>query len=85
MTLDEVLAFNAAVHGVLENFRYADAVRSSTGSGFVEEHAVRGTLPDGRELDLAVCVVADVSDGTVTEVREYFDSATAAGLIEALG
>jgi len=84
MTLEPLLEFALAVYQVVEGFRYEDAVRSETGSGFVEEHNVRGTLPDGSELDLAVCVVADVREGKVSNVREYFDSASAAGLIAVL-
>jgi len=37
----------------------------------VEEHRVRGTLPDGSDLELAVCVVADVRNGAVSDTREY--------------
>lgn len=84
MDLETLLQFNRAVGQVVADFAYCDAVRAPTGSGFVEEHAVRGSLPDGTRLDLAVCVVADVEGGKVTTVREYFDSAAAAGLIAAL-
>lgn len=84
MSLDRLLRFNAAVGRVVKDFRYEDAVRSATDTGFVEEHAVRGTLPDGTALELAVCVVATVKDGKVTDVREYLDSAAAAGLAAAL-
>jgi ketosteroid isomerase-like protein len=85
MGLETLLAFNAAVGRVVKGFRYANPVRSATADGFVEEHAVQGELPDGRMLDLAVCVVAQIKDSQVVDVREYFDSAAAAGLIEALG
>ena len=84
MTLDTLLAFNRAVRAVVTDLRYEDAVRSATHTGFVEEHAVRGTLPDGRALDLAVCVVADVRDGKVAALREYVDTAAAAPLVAAL-
>lgn len=84
MDMDTLLGFNAAVHGAVKDFRYEDAVRSATATGFVEEHTVRGTLPDGKALDLAVCVVADVRDGKITDVREYIDMAAAAGLVAAL-
>jgi ketosteroid isomerase-like protein len=84
MNLDTVLGFARAVRGVVDGFRYEEAVRSATASGFVEEHRVRGTLPDGRALDLAVCVVADVREGRVASIREYFDGVAAAGLIAAL-
>jgi len=74
----------AAVRRAVKDFRYEDAVRSTTETGFVEEHAVRGTLPDGTALELAVCVVATVKDGRVTDVREYLDSAASIGLAAAL-
>ncbi len=84
MSLDMLLKFNRKVGAAVTGFRYEDAVRSATETGFVEEHAVRGTLPDGTAMDLAVCVVADVQDGKVTSVREYVDSAASAGLSAAL-
>lgn len=84
MDLDTLLGFNTAVHTAVRDFRYEKAVRSATATGFVEEHAVRGTLPDGSRLDLQVCVVAEVSGGKVTALREYFDSKAAEGLIRAL-
>jgi len=83
--LDTLLAFNAAVGRVVKDFCYENAVRSDTASGFVEEHAVMGTLPCGKSLHLLVCVVAEVRGGQVSDVREYFDSAAAADLITALG
>lgn len=83
--LATLLVFNAAVGRVVKDFRYDDAVRSDTASGFVEEHAVRGTLPSGKTLHLVVCVVADVRGDKVSDVRENFDSAAAADLIAALG
>ncbi|MBU6371484.1 MAG: nuclear transport factor 2 family protein [Alphaproteobacteria bacterium] len=84
MSLDALLAFNAAVGRVVRDFRYENAVRAATPAGFVEEHAVRGALSGGKTFDLTVCVVADVKDGQVTDVREYFDSAAAKDLAAAL-
>jgi catechol 2,3-dioxygenase-like lactoylglutathione lyase family enzyme/ketosteroid isomerase-like protein len=85
MDLEAFLALSNAVQAVVRDFRYADAVRSATATGFVEEHAVRGTLPDGQTIDIAACVVADVRDGKITDIREYLDTAAAANLIAALG
>lgn len=84
LTLEALLGFTAAVHNVTENFRYENIVCSATATGFVEEHSVRGTLPDGSQLDLVTCVVAEVKDGKIVELREYVDSTKAAGLIKAL-
>jgi ketosteroid isomerase-like protein len=84
MDLETLLGFNTAVHKVVRNFRYEDPIRSAAASVFVEEHAVRGTLSDGSPLELQVCVVADLSGGKITKVREYFDTKSAEGLIRAL-
>jgi len=84
MSVSTLLQFNQAVQNVVKNFRYKNAIRSATETGFVEEHNVRGTLPDGNKMDLAVCVVADVQDGKIVRMREYVDSRAAAGLLKAL-
>lgn len=84
MTVDMLLHFNRRVHGVVSGFHYTDVVCAATSTGFVEEHAVRGTLADGRALALVACVVADVVEGRVGHVREYVDTAAAAPLLAAL-
>jgi ketosteroid isomerase-like protein len=84
MDLDSVLRFASAVLRVVADFRYEDPVRSATTAGFVEEHRVCGLLPDGSAVNLPVCVVADVRDGKVSNLREYFDARSAAGLASAL-
>lgn len=84
MDLDTLLEFSRAVLRIVKDFRYENAKRSNTATGFVEEHSIRGVLPDGSDLDLAVCVVADVSNGKVCHLREYLDISAASGLIEAL-
>ena len=84
MSLDALLKFSLAVNELVEGFRYEDAIRTETSSGFVEEHRVCGTLPDGSELNLAACVVAEVEQGRITVLREYLDGAAARGLVKAL-
>lgn len=84
MGLDSLLKFNALVHGIATGFHYAHPVRAATATGFVEEHVVRASLTGGGAIDFAVCVVADVKDGKVSDVREYVDTAAAAPLIAAL-
>ena len=82
--LETLIQFSQAVTAVVSDFRYDDAIRSNTGNGFVEEHAIKGTLADGSELNLMACVVADVEDGKIVQLREYVDTAAAAGVLAAL-
>ena len=84
MDLDTLLGFALAVKKAIPDFRYDNAVRSQTDTGFVEEHDVLGTLPDGSQFSMPVVVVADVEDGRIFSMREYFDSRAAAGLLKAL-
>ena len=84
MNLETLIGFTMAVLGVVKDFRYEDAHRSATEAGFVEGHMVRGTLPDGSEFNIAACVIGEIRDGKITLLREYVDSAAAAGLITAL-
>ena len=79
-----LMQFTAAVHSVIPDFRYENAVRWQTEGGFVEEHDVCGTLPDGGTFKLVLCVIGEVEDGKITKLREYVDTAAAAGLMKAL-
>ncbi|MEM7703598.1 MAG: nuclear transport factor 2 family protein [Pseudomonadota bacterium] len=79
-----LLGFVAAVKAKVPDFRYEDIVCAATTDGFVEEHTVRGKLPDGGQINLRLCIVASVEDGKVRHVREYLDSAGALGLAKAL-
>jgi len=82
--IDALIAVSAAIRAVAPDFRYEHAVRSATATGFVEEHEVRCTLPDGTPLHLSVCVVGEVVAGKVSALREYLDTAAAARLGKAL-
>lgn len=84
MDIDTLLAFTGAVHAKVDGFRYEDIVCAGTETGFVEEHTVRGVLPDGDEINLRLCVIGVVESGKITQLREYLDSAGAAGLAKAL-
>ncbi|OBV12071.1 nuclear transport factor 2 family protein [Erythrobacter dokdonensis] len=85
MSLDALLQFAGAVNAALPDFRYENPIRTTTDSGFVEEHLVRASRPDGGQLSVMVCVVAEVSNGKITTLREYVYTGAAAGLLKALG
>ena len=84
MDLETLISFGTAVKNAVKDFRYVNAIRSETETGFVEEHDIKGTLPDGSELNLSVCVVAETANGRITHMREYLDLTAAAGLAAAL-
>ena len=84
MSLETLISFGSAVRNTVKNFRYENAIRSETATGFVEEHDIKGTLPDSSELKMSVCVVAETANGRITAMREYFDLTAASGLGNAL-
>lgn len=84
MGREALLAFSNAVKAKVPDFRYEDVICQATPEGFVEEHTVRGTLPNDEAINLRLVVVASVVEGQVTSVREYLDSAGAVGLANAL-
>jgi len=84
MDADTLMGFTQMVHKVVPDFRYENAVCQATDNGFVEEHDVCGTLPDGSTFKLMLCVVGEVRGGEITALREYVDTGAAAGLMKAL-
>ena len=79
-----LIAFSVAVKKVVPDFHYEEVRCEATASGFVEEHLVCGTLPDGSALKLPACVVGEVAEGQIRVLREYLDSRQATGLLKAL-
>jgi len=68
----------ATLSWVVENLaerRYEDVSRSVTDRGFVQQHMMRWTKADGTRAELPACIVATCSDGLITRIDEYLDSA----------
>jgi ketosteroid isomerase-like protein len=65
------------------NLRYEDIRRQRTEHGFVQQHVLRGTAPNGLELEVPACIVCTVTDGRIVRLEEYLDSAHLAALLVA--
>lgn len=52
--------------------------------GFVQQHVLEATLPNGQPWRLDACAIVRVTDGRVTRLDEYLDSAQANQLSAAL-
>ena len=70
---------NLAVLGwVVKNIsglRYEDVRRFPTPNGFVQQHVLRGSAPNGTKLEIPACIVCAVAGGRITRLDEYLDSA----------
>jgi uncharacterized protein len=57
------------------NRRYEEVRRQATDTGFVEQHVLRGTAPNGNELEIPACLVVTVTGDRISRIDEYIDSA----------
>jgi ketosteroid isomerase-like protein len=84
--LDQSLADNLRTLGWVSknvaNLRYEEVRRAPMGtSQVVQQHVLRGTAPNGSELDIPACIIFTFDDdGRITRLEEYLDSAQTAAL-----
>jgi ketosteroid isomerase-like protein len=66
--------------GKLSDRRYDVTRRELIDGGFLQEHVLRGTAPDGSTIAMPACIVASVADGHITRIHEYLDPSGVAAL-----
>lgn len=71
------------IHKVLSGVRYDVKQRTALPGGFLQEHVLRGTLPDGTAFAMPACVICKVEGGVITALDEYLDSAHTLPLVAA--
>jgi ketosteroid isomerase-like protein len=49
--------------------------REALSDGFLQQHVLEATLPDGTAWTMSACVVVRMKDGLITRLDEYLDSA----------
>lgn len=80
---EENVALLKALTKIVKDWEYDVWYREVTETGFVQQHVLRGELPNGEMLALPVCIIFQISDGQITRLDEYFDSAMSAPLKQA--
>ena len=77
-TLSKEQAFGAIsrLSADIEGLRFINAHRLYGDDGFVEQHDVTGRI-DGKEFHVRTCIIVTVSDGRVSRIDEWWDSAQA--------
>lgn len=63
------------LHRAVSGLRYDVIRRAPVQDGVLQEHVLRGALPDGREVALHAAMYLQVRDGRITRIEEYLDSA----------
>ena len=64
--------------------RYDVWYREATSTGFVQQHVLRGIMPNGEPIELPACIVCRVEAGRITRLDEYFDPAIRDRLYQAV-
>ena len=57
----------------LTDRRYEVKRRDVIPGGFLQEHVLHGTAPDGSAVAMPACIVAPVEAGLITRINEYLD------------
>jgi ketosteroid isomerase-like protein len=64
----------------LPDRKYTVLRREALSDGFVQQHILSATLPDGTPWKMDACVIVRMKDGLIERLDEYIDSAAGAKL-----
>ena len=81
---DENLKVLAGLPTRISGARYDIWYQEVTETGFVQQHVLRGTMPNGKPFELPACIICRVEDGRITRLDEYFDPAIRDRLYDAV-
>ena len=73
--VEENLKVLAGLHRVVSGLRYDIVRRVTAPDGVLQQHVLRGHLPNGAEVELHAAMYLQVRDGRITRIEEYLDSA----------
>ena len=73
--VEENLKVLRGLHRLVSGLRYDIVRRVAAPDGVLQQHVLRGHLPDGAAIELHAAMYLQVRDGRVTRIEEYLDSA----------
>ena len=72
--VEENLRVLQGLHRVVSGLRYDITRRVPAPDGVLQQHVLRGTLPNGADVELHAAMYLQVRDGRITRIEEYLDS-----------
>jgi len=78
--VEDNLKVLAGLHRAVSGLRYDVVRRAVTGDGVIQQHVLRGSLPNGAEVALHAAMYLQVRDGHITRIEEYLDSGKRASI-----
>ena len=79
-TVDQNMAVLDWFIKTLPDRYYRVLYRAALKDGFVQQHILEATLPDGTKWKMFACVVVRMENGVIVRLDEYLDSAQAKAL-----
>ncbi len=81
---DDNVALLTMLTNKIKDWKYDVWFREATESGMVQQHTLRGRLPNGDALAIPVCIVLQIQDRRITRLDEYIDSVHTQPMVDAL-
>lgn len=82
-SVEDNLRVLGGLHRVLSDLSYEVVRRADVEDGVLQQHVLRGSLPDGSQVALHCAMYLRVRDGKVARIEEYLDSAQRTPIREA--
>lgn len=79
-TRDENLRTLGWMHAHARGLRYTEVRRIVLDHGFVQQHVLRATAPNGTEMAIPAMLHVFCEGGRITRIEEYLDPAQAAAM-----
>jgi uncharacterized protein len=79
-SVDDNLTVLMGLHRAVSGLRYDIIRRAPAADGVLQQHVLRGTLPNGAEVELHAAMYLQVRDGHITRIEEYQDSGKRASI-----
>jgi uncharacterized protein len=78
--VEDNLKVLAGLHRAVSGLRYDVIRRAVVDDGVLQQHVLRGTLPNGADVELHAAMYLQVRDGHITRIEEYLDSGKRAAI-----
>jgi ketosteroid isomerase-like protein len=78
--VEENLKVLQGLHRTVSGLRYHIIRRVPVPDGVLQQHVLRGQLPDGTEVELHAAMYLQVREGHITRIEEYLDSGKRASI-----
>jgi uncharacterized protein len=79
-TVEDNLKVLRGLHRAVSGLHYDIIRRAQVADGVLQQHVLRGSLPDGGEVELHAAMYLQVRDGRITRIEEYLDSGKRASI-----